>query len=483
MNLKRRIAALAALALLAAGCASGPGSGGELQSTTWVLRSYDQNGSLTIDPETLYADADFEANRVSGFSGCNQFDALYRSGGRTLFVSQPAGTLMACDAATMDFEQAYLASLHNSRFYGVIRDTLTVYDGDRNTILVFDAAPRNPLLGKWIVGGFETTPGTVVAPLPGTELDVIFGIANVGGSAGCNSFNGTYGTNGNVVRISRLATTQKACATDVMDQETAFLAALQGAALIESRGRNLNLTDRDGHLVVGLLRPATEEASPSPSAGETAAPTATPTVAASTPAATASPTPVPTAAPTPTPTAVPTSTLRPTLGPSASHPIVLPPTASCNLAGTGGPAIATIIYPGSWYTVSEPADLACRYFDPQPITVPADPTTLRTAVMAQTSTTTYADAVAAATNPSTWDVKQKSETTVRGVAVTCVDAVALTASGSVSAGTSRFACLADVGSAGTVAIATTGAAGDPAYGARSAVVLLMTLASTFTAPA
>ena len=37
--------------------------------------------------------------------------------------------------------------------------------------------------------------------------------------------------------ISQLATTRLACPQDIMDQETAFLAALQGAALIDYKGR------------------------------------------------------------------------------------------------------------------------------------------------------------------------------------------------------------------------------------------------------
>ena len=102
-------------------------------------------------------------------------------------------------------------------------------------MLVFDAAPRNPLLGKWRVDAYGTTPGTVVAVLEGTQLDVAFQIASVGGSAGCNAYSGTYGTNGNVVRIGKLATTRLLCDTDVMDQETAFLEA-PGGPLSSNRG-------------------------------------------------------------------------------------------------------------------------------------------------------------------------------------------------------------------------------------------------------
>ena len=78
----RLIWALAALALVVAACSPGDASGGQLDGTDWVLRSYELDGTLTIVPDNLYADAEFSAQRVRGFAGCNEFDALYRAGGR-----------------------------------------------------------------------------------------------------------------------------------------------------------------------------------------------------------------------------------------------------------------------------------------------------------------------------------------------------------------------------------------------------------------
>jgi heat shock protein HslJ len=210
------VALVAAAATLVAACAPGAGSGGQLDGTEWILRSYLQDGSLALVPETQYADADFETARVRGFGGCNTYDAVYRAGGRTLFVAQPAATLMACDEESMTLEAAYLGLLGESRFYSARRDTLTIFDGNRATILVFDAAPRNPLLGNWRVDSFESAPATVSAVAEGTEIEVVFGIGSVGGNGGCHTFSGTYGTNGTVVRVGRLATTQKACADEVM---------------------------------------------------------------------------------------------------------------------------------------------------------------------------------------------------------------------------------------------------------------------------
>ena len=95
----------------------------------------------------------------------------------------------------------------------------------------------------------------------------------MGGSSGCNTYDGPYTTNGNIAAIGPLATTRMACAEDVMAQETAFLAALQGVGRIERRAQSILLQDINGGTVVVLLRPgAVAEASPSPSASASASP-------------------------------------------------------------------------------------------------------------------------------------------------------------------------------------------------------------------
>jgi hypothetical protein len=144
--------------------------------------------------------------------------------------------------------------------------------------------------------------------------------------------------------------------------------------------------------------------------------------------------------------------------------------------------VAAITYPGGWSTLFEPPELACRYFDPAPITVPDDPATLDTAVRADVLATPYADAVAAASDPATWTVTLKSEVTIRGIPVTCIGAIALSDTAGIPTGTGSYRCLADVTTAGTVEIRATGQPGDPAYQTEAAVVSLMTAASTFTPP-
>jgi len=481
----RSIAVLVGLVALVAACSAGPGTGGELQGTKWILRSYDVAGTLTLVPDNQYAEAEFDANRVSGFGGCNTFDARYRAGGRTLFISQPASTLMACAEEAMTFEQTYLQLLNSSRFYSTRADTLTIFSAVGQTSLVFDAAPRNPLLGKWQVDSFASAPNTVSALLPGTTMDVAFGIGNVGGFAGCNSFSGVYGTNGNVVRIGRLATTRLTCADDVMAQEAAFLKALEGAALVETRNDQVNLTDLRGSLQVALIRPVPPAASPAPQPSAPAASEPPAPSPSATPAPT--PTPSPTPAPTPKPTPTPTPATPPPGSPAASAappspPPSAPPTAAfCDLKNPAGTSVGRVAYPGSWFTVAAPPTAACQYFDPNPITVPADLSTLTTAIRAAAPQQAYTDVVAAATNPANWTVQAATPTTIDNLEATVVAATAVGDNAGVPAGTSQLTYIVNVGNAGSVAMWTNGPAGDQVFEDNSAILSLMVASSAFTA--
>jgi heat shock protein HslJ len=481
----RRLGALAALLLLVAGCTAAggttdqtaDGNGGELGATRWVLQSYASAGVLTIVPEGQFADAEFVTQRVKGFSGCNDYDAVYRAASRLLLVGRPAVTLMACPEPEATFETAYLTLLQQSRFYNIRSDQLTIRGADLAVLLVFRAAPANPLLGSWVVDSFESAPSTVSAVLPGTELTTVFSFDKVAGFAGCNSYTGPYTTNGSVAAIGPLATTRMACAEDVMAQETAFLAAMQGVARVESRGQTLQLQDRNGHLVVALTRPVTPEPSASPSAAPSAttaptatqAPTATPGPTA-TPAPTVTPTAAPTGTPAPTATPAPTGTPAPTVKPPAS----LPTLATCTVVEpTSGTTIATISYPSSWHTTTAPPSIACRYFDPNPITVPADPSTLTTAVMIKADlTAAYADALAAATNPTAWNVLVNQPATVGGLPATRIEATATAGSDGVAVGQTRYGYLINAGGH-PVWIETVGTVGDATFQTNMSVVDLI----------
>ncbi len=495
----RRFLALAAVAVALSACSSGnaadataDGAGGELQATNWVLDSYDVSGTLTIVPPDQYADADFRANRVTGFGGCNNYDAVYVSNGRNIFIGMPKTTLMSCGEATDAFATTYISLLQASRYFNVRGDTLTIRGADLSIILVFEAAPKNPLLGSWIVEGLAATPGSMTVPLAGTELTAVFRLTTVTGSSGCNTYQANYTTNGTTVAVGALATSQIACAQDIMAQEQFFLADLQGVGRLQQNSNDrISLTDISGSTLISLVRPsAVEEASPSPSESATASPSASASVSPSA-SASVSPSPSPTASPTATPTTAPTPTVAPTTAPTATPaasaspaptvvpPASLPPTATCQLVIPSSVSI-NVVYPANWFTTTTPTNIACQYFDPAAITVPADPTTLKTAVMIKADpATTYQDALAAATNTADWTVLTNEPVTIGGLPATRLQATAKISTPEVSAGATRYGYLIDA-AGGPLWIETNGTVGNPTYATNMSVVDLIASQSTLT---
>jgi hypothetical protein len=145
-------------------------------------------------------------------------------------------------------------------------------------------------------------------------------------------------------------------------------------------------------------------------------------------------------------------------------------------------ALGTIVYPATWHTVTTPALSACRYFDPQPIIVPADPATLTTAVMIKTDqATSYADALAAATNATAWNVLENTPVTISGLQATRIEATSTAGAPGFPVGTTRYGYLINLGT-GSTWIETGGTVGDATYTTNTQVVDLMASRSTITPP-
>jgi putative lipoprotein len=66
------------------------------------------------------------------------------------------------------------------------------------------------------------------------------------GSGGCNRFAGGYRLEGDRLSFEPLASTRMACAPDVMQAETEFLAALGRVARVSVADGGLVLLDEDG---------------------------------------------------------------------------------------------------------------------------------------------------------------------------------------------------------------------------------------------
>jgi heat shock protein HslJ len=241
-----------------AGCCRIPAASGAepaestpLQGTVWRL-----TGLSGLDPGVLAAakrpaTIRFEAGRVEGFFGCNQFAGGYRIEGAHAVLGPMAGTMMACQGPAMTIEDALSHALAGTVGYAITGDRLVLTSASGAT-LAFQAEPQPTLEGvTWEVTGYNNGRSAVVSPLADTKLTLSFNGGAVAGFSGCNTFSATSTVEGNRVTITGLASTRKACAgEDVMAQERDFQSALSSATQWEIRGGMLDMHRADGERVL-----------------------------------------------------------------------------------------------------------------------------------------------------------------------------------------------------------------------------------------
>jgi heat shock protein HslJ len=246
------VAAAAALLIAFSACTAAGGTGGTIEGPTWKLASQAVNGAVAAVPAEVHADARFGDGKVAGSGGCNVFGGPATISGAKITVGALISTQMACDGPAGDVETAYLANLAKAATFTATADALTIFDASGATLLVYAAGPANPLIGSWVVTGYNNGQQAVVSPLAGMTLTAVFTADAVSGNGGCNTYNGDYSLDGDAVTIGPLGSTRMACDQAVMDQETQLLAALQVPSTVEVSGGNVTLRDADGAMQVTL---------------------------------------------------------------------------------------------------------------------------------------------------------------------------------------------------------------------------------------
>jgi len=161
---------------------------------------------------------------LSGLGGCNSYSAAWQSDGTSLTIGPIAATLKACDEATDALESQYFRILQDAATSSLDGSALTIAAADGTTLVYGGDAPVPALVGAWQLSTFG---GTAVPR--GTVATAIFGAdGSLTGSGGCNTYSGTYTTDGASLSISPLAATRLFCA-DTGEIEPAYLDALQAA--------------------------------------------------------------------------------------------------------------------------------------------------------------------------------------------------------------------------------------------------------------
>lgn len=243
-----------ALALLAAVvlAACGRDSAG-LNDTEWTLNTLNGAAALANVSVTMeLADDD----QLFGSGGCNRYTGTWDTGDDDALTLTPGPmTMMACDQPIMDQEQAFIAALTGTASYERDGGELTLRDaGETDLATLSELEPADLVDTPWQVTAYNNGQQAVVNVLADSSLTAVFGDDDtINGSGGCNTFNTTYETgDDDTITIQQAMTTLIACDQPIMDQETAFLQALEQSASYELGARILTLHAADGALLVSF---------------------------------------------------------------------------------------------------------------------------------------------------------------------------------------------------------------------------------------
>lgn len=257
----RALGILTLLPFVLVACAdSGSPAGGastdpaDLEGVVWALDQSSMTSLTEEVPPGATVTLEFTQGQASGTSACNNYSGGYQaSDDGTLSFDQLAGTMMACDTGLMALETEYLQALGRVTEFSI--DGTLVLTGD-DASLTFAAQPAPealPLVGTaWQLSSIAQG-SAVQSVLADSELTAKFSDAGeIHGSAGCNTYGGTYTTSGDTMVFSALASTKMMCADDVMAQETAFFSAMEQVASYEIVGAQLQLLDDSGAMLLGF---------------------------------------------------------------------------------------------------------------------------------------------------------------------------------------------------------------------------------------
>lgn len=124
-----------------------------------------------------------------------------------------------------------------------------------------DGGDGSGLEGTWILdaASLATLAGGAEVP-PEVQATLTFQDGQVGGSAGCNSFGGTYTVDGDELTISDIAQTMIACPPPLDVIEQAYVAALGGVSGFQVSGETLVLTGEGVALSFAAQQPLPLEA-------------------------------------------------------------------------------------------------------------------------------------------------------------------------------------------------------------------------------
>ncbi len=236
----------------AGGSSSATQAAPSLDGTSWAMTGV---ADAAAKPGGLLG---FEGGNLAGATGCNSFAGTYTQSGASLSIVLGPVTAMAC-AGLDEQEAAVLAALPKVASFTAQEGTLTLLDAAGEALLTYALQEAAGLVGpQWNVTGLNNGKQAVTSVVAGSTVTATFAAdGSVTGSAGCNTYSATYTLSGSDLKVTPPASTRKLCdqPAGVMEQEAAFLAALENSAKVEPSSNGVILRGANGEIQVTLGLP------------------------------------------------------------------------------------------------------------------------------------------------------------------------------------------------------------------------------------
>lgn len=226
-----------------------------LEGTLWRLEAFgtaEAVSSLLANTEII---ALFENGKVTGYSGCNWYDAEYSVEGATIQFGFTKQTVRAClQDGVMEQEQGFAEALRAVTSFVIEADTLTfTHPGGT---LVFRAMPNlsgAPFVGTvWKLFTFDAADPAQAVPAE-VEITATFAEGKITGSGGCNNYFGEYAVENGRVTVANVGATKMAC-EGKMDLEQRFLTEIATSSIVVLDANQLRLVRDNGVLVFEAVK-------------------------------------------------------------------------------------------------------------------------------------------------------------------------------------------------------------------------------------
>jgi heat shock protein HslJ len=177
---------------------------------------------------------------------CNRVLGSYTVNGTALSIQLGPSTLVGCPPDSQ--ADQFVAGLSQVASFTSVDGSLHLGLGAVGGQMVMTPLSIPDLVGPtWQLQAYNNGRHAVVSLLPQTSITAVFGQdGQVNGSAGCNSYMGPFRSSGDTLSIGPLATTRMACAQPVMQQEAAYVAALEATTEYQFQDGQLWLRDASG---------------------------------------------------------------------------------------------------------------------------------------------------------------------------------------------------------------------------------------------